>query len=91
MLPLLVKHNLLTDYQAARVDAGTTFALILGSYRVLDRIGAGGMGIVFKAEHIRMRRVVAIKVLPIPSDVDSCLLSRFHNEVRAVAHSNTPT
>src|SRR5688572_2546402 len=58
----LVDHNLLTEYQAARIVAGTTFGLVLGSYRVLSRLGAGGMGVVFLAEHIRMRRQVAIKV-----------------------------
>jgi serine/threonine protein kinase len=60
VLALLVKHDLLTTYQAARVEAGTW---TLGNYRVLHRIGAGGMGAVFEAEHVRMRRRVAIKVL----------------------------
>src|SRR5262249_23571362 len=39
LLGLLVQHNLLTAYQAARVNAGTTFGLVLGSYRVLERLG----------------------------------------------------
>ena len=64
VLPELVEHGLLTDYQAGRIEAGTTFGLILGNYRVLDRLGAGGMGVVFRAEHIRMRKQVAVKVLP---------------------------
>src|SRR5271163_3347253 len=51
-LDRLVAHNLLTDYQANRVRAGTTFGLILGNYRVLERIGAGGMAVVFKGEHM---------------------------------------
>src|SRR5215204_6400314 len=38
-LDQLVKHGLLTKYQAGRIEAGTTFGLILGSYRVLERIG----------------------------------------------------
>ena len=63
-LDRLVGHGLLNNYQACRIEAGTTFGMILGNYRVLDRIGAGGMGVVFKAEHIRLRRQVAIKVLP---------------------------
>src|SRR5690242_4962222 len=63
LLALLVENGLLTEYQAGRIDAGTTFGLVLGNYRVLDRIGAGGMGVVFKAEHIDMRRPVAVKVL----------------------------
>src|SRR4051812_23375057 len=74
VLPLLVKHSLLTDYQAARVEAGTTFGLLLGNYRVLERLGAGGMGVVFKGEHVRLRRQVAIKVLAHTSDLDGRLL-----------------
>ena len=58
-----MENALLTEYQAARIDAGKTLGLILGNYRVLDRLGAGGMGVVFKAEHLRLRRQVAIKVL----------------------------
>ena len=57
------RARLLTEYQADRIEAGKTFGLIIGNYRVLDRLGAGGMGVVFKAEHLYMRRQVAIKVL----------------------------
>ena len=53
LLARLVEHGLLTEYQAARIGAGKTFGLVLGNYRVLDRLGAGGMGVVFKAEHLR--------------------------------------
>src|SRR5262245_40137636 len=60
---LLVEFGALTEYQAERISAGTTFGMVLGNYRVLDRLGAGGMGVVFRAEHLRMRRQVAIKVL----------------------------
>src|SRR3954452_10686645 len=79
---LLVEHGLLTSYQAARISAGTTFGLVLGSYRVLDRIGAGGMAVVFKAEHIDLRHLVAIKVLPTSPGQDSRLESRFFAEMR---------
>src|SRR5687767_11949685 len=68
LLTALVDVGLLTDYQAGRVGAGTIFGLVLGNYRVLDRLGAGGMGVVFRAEHIRMRKQVAIKVLPLGPD-----------------------
>src|SRR5579864_1075504 len=60
----LVKQNHLTRFQAAQVAAGKAKALILGNYTILDKIGAGGMGQVFKAEHRRMKRIVAVKVLP---------------------------
>src|SRR2546425_12658233 len=61
----LVDNRLLTEYQSGRIEAGTIFGLVMGNYRVLDRLGAGGMGGVFRAEHILMRRQVAIKGLPI--------------------------
>jgi response regulator RpfG family c-di-GMP phosphodiesterase/serine/threonine protein kinase len=89
-LELLVQHGLLTEYQSNRIESGSTFGLVLGNYRVLDRIGAGGMGIVFKAEHMDMRRTVAIKVFPLTLDQDPRLLSRFFVEMRAVAQLRHP-
>ncbi len=89
-LQALVRHGLLTDYQAGRLEAGTASGLILGSYRVLDRLGAGGMGVVFKAEHLRLRRPVAVKVLPLSADPDPRLLQRFFAEMRAVAQLQHP-
>jgi serine/threonine protein kinase len=86
----LVKHGLLTEYQADRIRARTIFGLVLGNYRVLERIGAGGMGVVFKAEHVEMRRLVAIKVLPVECDQDPRLLQRFLAEARAVARLHHP-
>lgn len=90
LLAALVEHGLLTDYQAARIDAGSLFGLILGNYRVLDRLGAGGMGVVFRAEHLRMRRQVAIKVLPLRADQDRRLLHRFLTEIRVIAQLQHP-
>jgi response regulator RpfG family c-di-GMP phosphodiesterase/tRNA A-37 threonylcarbamoyl transferase component Bud32 len=87
---LLVEHNLLTQYQASRILAGTDFGLVLGNYRILDRIGAGGMAIVFKAEHMDLRNLVAIKVLPMAPGADSRLESRFFSEMRMVARLRHP-
>ena len=80
----------MTKYQAGRIRAGTLFGLILGSYRVLERIGAGSMGVVFKAEHLSLRRQVAIKVLPLSPEHDLSLLRRFNAEMRAIAQLNHP-
>lgn len=85
LLEHLVQLNLLTSYQASRLTGGTMFGLILGNYRVLDRLGAGGMATVYKAEHVRMRRIVAIKVLPVPREQQTQMLSRFFAEMRAIA------
>src|SRR5437868_2954499 len=60
----LVKENHLTKFQATNVLAGKTKSLFLGNYTILDKIGEGGMGQVFKAQHRRMKRVVALKMLP---------------------------
>src|SRR5215207_256137 len=60
----LVKGKHLTRFQAAQVAAGRTKSLILGGYTIVDKIGAGGMGQVFKALHRRMDRLGAIKTLP---------------------------
>jgi len=87
----LVKQNHLTKFQAAQVKAGKVKALILGNYTILDKIGAGGMGQVFKAEHRRLERIVAIKMLPPAVSKDAVALARFQREVKAAAklrHSN---
>jgi response regulator RpfG family c-di-GMP phosphodiesterase len=97
LLARLVELELLNEYQAARVSAGKAFGLVLGNYRVLERIGAGGMGVVFKAEHIRLRRQVAVKVVPVYTpandlhfDHESPVLLRFFAEMRAAAQLQHP-
>jgi serine/threonine-protein kinase len=59
----LVELGLLTRFQATQLLAGRTSGFFLGQYRILDHIGQGGMGRVFKAEHRTLNRLVAIKVL----------------------------
>src|SRR5260221_460296 len=90
ILSLMVEQRLLTEYQAARIAAGTTFGLVLGNYRILKRLGAGGMAVVFEAEHVEMRHTVAIKVLPLTSGQDERLQSRFSAEMRIVARLRHP-
>jgi response regulator RpfG family c-di-GMP phosphodiesterase/serine/threonine protein kinase len=90
LLEQLRRHGLLTEYQVGRCNAGNLFGLVLGSYRVLDRLGAGGMAVVFKAEHIDMRHLVAIKVLPLTSGQDTRLQGRFMAEMRSVARLRHP-
>jgi response regulator RpfG family c-di-GMP phosphodiesterase/tRNA A-37 threonylcarbamoyl transferase component Bud32 len=86
----LVQAGLLTDYQLDRVQAGTTHGLVMGNYRVLDRLGSGAMGVVFLAEHLIMKRRVAIKVLPVDDDCPAAILERFYAETRVLADLHHP-
>jgi molecular chaperone DnaK (HSP70) len=58
---------------------------VLGDYVLLKRIGSGGMGRVFKAQHRRMDRLVALKMLPASSMRDTGAVQRFRREVKAAA------
>jgi response regulator RpfG family c-di-GMP phosphodiesterase len=86
----LLARDLITRYVADRILKLQLFGLVLGNYRVLDQLGVGGMGVVFKAEHIRLRRPVAIKVMSTTTKLDSRLLTRFYAETRAVAQIQHP-
>jgi serine/threonine protein kinase len=86
----LVRQNKLTKYQAEQIYAGKTKLLVLGNYIVLDKLGQGGMGIVLKAEHRRLKRLVALKVMS-PSVVKTPdALRRFLREVEAAAKLRHP-
>jgi serine/threonine protein kinase len=66
----------------------------LGAYRIVKRLGQGGMGSVFLAEHIRMERLVALKTLSSVMTRDPQAVKRFHREVKAAAkltHANIVT
>lgn len=81
----LVQAGLLTNYQLERVLGGLAHGLVLGNYRVLDRLGSGGMGVVFLAEHCLMKRNVAVKVLPVDEDCPPSVRQRFFSEMRVLA------
>jgi serine/threonine protein kinase/tetratricopeptide (TPR) repeat protein len=57
----------------------------LGDFRIVREIGRGGMGVVYEAVQISLRRRVALKVLPLAATMDRRHLQRFHNEARAAA------
>jgi serine/threonine protein kinase len=86
----LVQVGLLTEYQLSRILAGTTHGLVLGPYRVLDRLGGGSVGVVFLGEHIFLRRRVAIKVVPVDDGFPPAVLERFYSEMRVLADLRHP-
>ena len=86
----LVKAGLLTKFQAQRIYQGRSEGLLLGDYVLVEPIGAGGMGQVFLAEHRRMRRRVALKMLPPAVAHDAMTRQRFEREVQAAARLSHP-
>jgi hypothetical protein len=86
----LLAQKKLTAYQATAIFQGKVQGLILDDYLILDRLGQGGMGIVFRAEHRRMGRVVALKVLPPAVTRNPEAVKRFQREVRAAARLAHP-
>ncbi|GHO42536.1 protein kinase domain-containing protein [Ktedonospora formicarum] len=75
-----------SPHQAGRgEDAGALIGKTLGQFRIVDRIGAGGMATVFKAYQPTLDRYVAIKILPAYHARDPIFVKRFVQEARSVA------
>ena len=71
-------------------DAGEDFGREIGPYRIVERLGAGGMAEVYLAEDTRLQRLVALKLLPAYFASDHARLRRFQSEARAASALNHP-
>jgi serine/threonine protein kinase/formylglycine-generating enzyme required for sulfatase activity len=90
----MIKSRLLTKFQAEQILGGRGKNLTMGKYQILEKIGAGGMGQVYKAFHSGTQRIVAIKVILGKGKIEPEVVKRFEREVKAAAklvHSNIIT
>jgi eukaryotic-like serine/threonine-protein kinase len=86
----LVEEGVLTRYQAQQIWAGKTRGLALGQYHILDKLGEGGFGQVYKALHTLMDRQVAIKIISPELIQDSRAREWFRREVLATTQLSHP-
>jgi serine/threonine-protein kinase len=87
----LIRRDWLTPFQANQLLQGHGSSLLLGPYVLLERLGRGGIGQVYKARHALMDRLVALKVLRADVLDQPGALDRFRREIQAAAkltHSN---
>ena len=80
----LIQLGWLTPYQVNQIFQGKGAALVMGSYIILERLGEGGMGIVYKARNWKLGRVVALKVIRREHVANNDAVRRFHREIEAV-------
>ncbi len=86
----LVENGLLTAYQVKLLAQGQGKGLTLGQYQILDELGRGGFGCVYKARHTLMDRLVALKVIAPERMEDRRARDWFLREVRATTRLNHP-
>jgi len=79
----MIRDGVITYFQAEQFLLGKWRGFTIGKYKLLERVGVGGMGQVFLCEHMFMKKRVAVKVLP-PAKADQpAALGRFYREARA--------
>jgi serine/threonine protein kinase len=75
---------------AGPAPSATDLPTVAG-YELLEELGRGGMGVVYKARHTRLDRLVAVKILPAEANRDAAFAERFIREARALARLNHPS
>jgi serine/threonine-protein kinase len=88
--PVLIAEKLLTPFQARLILGGEPHRLVMGQYRLLDELGRGGMGSVYKALHTVMGRVVAVKVILSELMQVERAIEWFRREVQALTQLQHP-
>ncbi len=86
----LIERKKLTPYQAMCLCRGEISHLVLGEYIILDHLGSGGMGQVYRAIHRTMHRRVAVKTLPPSITTSKQTVRRFQREIQVIARLSHP-
>jgi serine/threonine protein kinase len=86
----LVDEDVLTPYQARALSRGRWRGLVLGNYEILEKLGQGGMGQVYRAKHRRMGREVCLKVLRSSGRRSPESVERFRREIKAISSLDHP-
>jgi serine/threonine-protein kinase len=86
----LLRRDWLTAYQVNQLLQGRCGELLLGGYVLLERLGQGGMGAVFKARHQKLDRVVALKLIRKERVANAAAVRRFLREIQAAAQLEHP-
>jgi serine/threonine-protein kinase len=94
LLDVLTRENYVSRSQADRIrhdiEEGRNFNLHVPGYRILEKVGEGGMGVVYRARQSSLQRDVALKVLRADYSADQAFLDRFLREAVATAQANHP-
>jgi serine/threonine-protein kinase len=86
----LVRDKILTAFQARRILSNRPQGLVVGRYVILDRIGSGSMGRVYKAHHAMMDRLVALKIIAPEIASNERVVARFQREMKLVGRLDHP-
>ncbi len=86
----MIRRGWLTKFQIRMLSQGHGPQLVLGHYIILEKLGEGGMGAVFKARNTRLDRIVAIKLLRKEHGAKAEVVSRFQREVQVVSSLSHP-
>ncbi|WP_169976538.1 serine/threonine-protein kinase [Tautonia rosea] len=86
----LIADELLTEYQAKRLLGNRPGSLTIGRYVILEKLGAGSMGRVYKAKHRMMDRVSALKIIAPEISNNERVVARFQREMRLVGKLDHP-
>ena len=86
----LVRDKIITSFQARRFLSNRPHGLVVGRYVILDRIGSGSMGRVYKAHHAMMDRTVALKIIAPEIASNERVVARFQREMKLVGRLDHP-